>query len=396
MAFHTNSFLLLLLLLVIMSFNLAAFAAPLTFNVVDFGAKPDNAKTDSSKAFLLAWTRACSSSIPTSIYVPKAKFYVRSATFNGPCKNNAITIRIDGTLVASSDFHLNVKSEHWIIFHNVNGVNVLGGVIDGQGSGLWACKNSGKVCPRGATSLKFTDSQNILVSGLASLNSQIFHIVVNQCHNVKMHGLKVSASSNSPNTDGIHIGGSSYVTISNSKIGTGDDCISIGPGTSNLWIENIACGPGHGISIGSLGKELKENGVENVTVKSCGFINTQNGVRIKSWGRPSSGFARNIIFQHITMTNVQNPIIIDQNYCPHNQGCPGQDSGIKISDVTYEDIHGTSATPVGIKFDCSPKYPCKGIRLEDVKLSYKNQVAKASCSNAQGLDVGLVHSMGCF
>lgn len=77
-------------------------------------------------------------------------------------------------------------------------------------------------------------------------------------------------------------------------------------------------------SIGSLGKDPIEDGVENVTVKSCGFINTQNGVRIKSWGRPSSGFARNIRFQHITVTNVHNPIIIDQNYCPHNQGCPGQ------------------------------------------------------------------------
>ena len=53
-------------------------------------------------------------------------------------------------------------------------------------------------------------------------------------------------------------------------------------------------------------------------------MDTQNGVRIKSWGRQSSGFAKDIRFQHLTMTNVQNPIIIDQNYCPHNQGCPGQ------------------------------------------------------------------------
>lgn len=95
--------------------------------------------------------------------------------------------------------------------------------------------------------MEFTDSQNILVSGLTSLNSQIFHIVVNKCHNVKMEGLKVSASGNSPNTDGIHVDRSSHVTILNSNIGTGDDCISIGPGTSNLWIENIICGPGHGI-----------------------------------------------------------------------------------------------------------------------------------------------------
>jgi polygalacturonase len=78
-----------------------------------------------------------------------------------------------------------------------------------------------------------------------------------------------------------------------------------------------------------LGKELEEFGVQNVTVKTVKFIGTENGVRIKSWGRPSNGFARNIIFQHATMVNVQNPIVIDQNYCPNEKDCPGQVSFFK-------------------------------------------------------------------
>lgn len=76
-------------------------------------------------------------------------------------------------------------------------------------------------------------------------------------------------------------------------------------------------------SIGSLGKSLQEGGVQNVTVTQTIFTGTSNGVRIKTWGRPSNGFARNIIFEHLIMNNVQNPIVIDQNYCPgHN--CPSQ------------------------------------------------------------------------
>lgn len=151
----------------------------------------------------------------------------------------------------------------------------------------------------------------------------------------------------------------------------------------------------HG-SIGSLGKSLQESGVQNVTVTSVTFSGTQNGLRIKSWGRPSNGFARNILFEHATMSNVQNPIIIDQNYCPGDKDCPGQNSGVRISDVTYQDIRGTSATPVAVKFDCSPGYPCVGIRLENVKLTYMNEPAAASCAHAGGTTSGFVQPESCL
>ncbi|KAL4631857.1 hypothetical protein ACB092_04G007900 [Castanea dentata] len=384
-----------LVLALLSMFISIVLATPMTYNVVSLGAKADG-KTDSTRAFVSAWTKACASVKPAIIYVPAGRFYFRQVVFIGPCKNNAIIMRIVGTLVAPSDYRVLGNTGKWLVFEHVDGVTISGGVLDGQGTGLWACKASGKSCPSGASTLQFFNSNNIVVRALTSLNSQLFHIVVNGCHNVKMQGVRVTAAGNSPNTDGIHVQLSSSVTILDSKIGTGDDCISIGPGTTNLWIENVACGPGHGISIGSLGKDLQEAGVKNVTVKTVTFTGTQNGLRIKSWGRPSNGFARNILFQHAVMMNVQNPIVIDQNYCPSNKGCPGQFSGVKISDVTYQDIHGTSATEVAVKFDCSPGNPCSRIRLENVKLTYKNQVAQASCSHAVGTSTGFVQPTSCL
>ncbi|XP_034685334.1 polygalacturonase-like [Vitis riparia] len=370
------------------------WAAAVTYNVVNLGAKGDG-KTDSTKAFLHAWTAACASASPATIYVPPGRYFLRNAVFSG-CKNHAITFRIDATLVAPADYRVIGKAGNWLAFEDVTGVSILGGILDGQGTGLWACKNSGKSCPSGATTLGFTNSNNILISGLTSLNSQKFHIVINGCQNVKLQGVRVSASGDSPNTDGIHVQLSSGVTILDTKIKTGDDCVSIGPGASNLWIENVACGPGHGISVGSLGKEQKEAGVQNVTVKTVTFTGSQNGVRIKSWARASSGFARGILFQHILMVDVQNPILIDQNYCPNNKNCPGQVSGVKVSDVTYQDIHGTSATEVAVKFDCSSKNPCSGINLKDVKLTYKNKAAEASCANADGKASGFIEPESCL
>jgi len=189
-------------------------------------------------------------------------------------------------LLAPSDYRIIGDAGNWILFEHVNGVYIYGGILDGQGAGLWACKRSGNNnCPSGATvswkivtfnyshklsgfwfryspqikiidnvpscvneqTLGFSNSNNILINGLTSQNSQMFHVVINGCHNVKVQGVRVSASGNSPNTDGIHVQSSSDVTILNARIGTEDDCVSVGPGTTNLWIENVACGPGHGI-----------------------------------------------------------------------------------------------------------------------------------------------------
>lgn len=133
-----------------------------------------------------------------------------------------------------------------------------------------------------------------------------------------MRNLKISAPKNSPNTDGIHIGQSNGVEISSSVIGTGDDCVSIGQGSKNINITDVYCGPGHGISVGSLGK-AKDEQVIGLTVRNCTFTETDNGVRIKTWPDSTEGLASNFTFDNIVMNNVGNPIVIDQQYCPYNK-----------------------------------------------------------------------------
>lgn len=141
---------LVLALLSVIFYSSVVLAVPVSYNVVSFGAKADG-ETDSTEAFSTAWSQACASENPADVYVPAGRFYLRQVVFNGPCNNNAIRIRIDGTLVAPSNYMVLGNGGNWLLFRAVNGVTISGGILDGQGTGLWACKNSGKSCPDGAS-----------------------------------------------------------------------------------------------------------------------------------------------------------------------------------------------------------------------------------------------------
>ncbi|MBA0684238.1 hypothetical protein Goari_025833 [Gossypium aridum] len=104
-----------------------------------------------------------------------------------------------------------------------------------------------------------------------------------------------------------------------------------------------------------------------------------------------SGSASNILFQNIEMYNVSNPIIIDQNYCDQDKPCKEQSSAVKVKDVVYKNINGTSASEVAIKFDCSKTHPCEEILLQNVKLEEQgDRTAKAICNNVKLTEKGTV------
>ncbi|EES01886.2 hypothetical protein SORBI_3003G384300 [Sorghum bicolor] len=219
------------------------------YNVLRYGARPDGA-TDAAGPFLRAWADACRSPRPATVYVPPGRYLVRSATFTGPCHSSAVTFAIAGTVVAPARYGARGSSGRWITFENMDGLVVSGGgTLDGRGRALWACRRRGgqRDCPNPTSSLTIANSRNVVVAGVRSVDSELFHVVVLQCHGVTVRGVTVEAPADSPNTDGIHMHMSSHVSVYDARISTGDDCISIGPGNSHLWIERVACGPGHGI-----------------------------------------------------------------------------------------------------------------------------------------------------
>ena len=138
---------------------------------------------------------------------------------------------------------------------------------------------------------------------------------------MQIQHVTITTPGNSPNTDGIHIGRSSSITITNANIGIGNDCISIGDGTEDVTVNQVTCGPGHGISFGSLGRYQNEQpalGIRVIGGTFSTFSSTMNGVRIKTWPASPPGIASDIHFENIIMNNVANPILIDQGYYPNS------------------------------------------------------------------------------
>ncbi|KAL2506905.1 Pectin lyase-like superfamily protein [Abeliophyllum distichum] len=176
-----------------------------------------------------------------------------------------------------------------------------------------------------------------------------FHMHITNSNLFRAYRLSITSPADSPNTDGMHISHSNTVKISRTIIKTGDDCISIGQGATNLTIFKITCGPGHGISVGSLGKLPKEMDVQGVIVKNCTLVGTTNGLRIKTYPASDPSRATGMLFQDIIMDNVQNPIIIDQSYGTKSS----KPSLVKISNVIYQNVHGTTSTPVAVNLMCS-------------------------------------------
>ncbi|KAF1892202.1 hypothetical protein Lal_00036561 [Lupinus albus] len=350
------------------------------FNVMEYGAVGDGV-TDDSQAFLKAWNGACgkSDSVGT-IEVPFGKtFLLKPLLFNGPCKFSKVyfKVKITEAWTTSED------KTRWIEFIKVNGLVMNGsGQIDGQGSIWW------KICK----ALSFKNCTNLSLSGIHHINSAKGHISINKCVQIRIRNLTITAPENSPNTDGIDISESNDIVVQNCTIATGDDCIAMNEGTSNINITTVNCGPGHGISIGSLGKNGNFATVKDVYVNNCSFFGTTNGLRIKTFPN-GNGYVKNITYNQIRFYNTRNPIIIDEKYKDIEQV-----KGFEIIGLRYNDVSGSSATSVAIDLGCDSGEGCIDVIMDKVNLTSvsPNDKVTASCNKVKGQETSVSPDVSCL
>ncbi|KAL5068979.1 hypothetical protein RYX36_019866 [Vicia faba] len=368
------------------------------FDVRTFGAIGDGI-TDDTESFKMAWDTACQSELPLNfIIVPSGfSFIVQSTIFTGPCQGGLV-LKVDGTLMTPDgpeSWPKNNSRRQWLVFYRINGMSLEGsGTIDGRGQKWWDLPCKPHKGPNGTTlpgpcdspvAIRFFLSSNLTVKGLRIKNSPQFHFRFDGCQTVYVESIIITAPALSPNTDGIHIENTNDVKIYNSIVSNGDDCVSIGTGCFDVDIKNITCGPGHGISIGSLGNHNSKACVSNITVRESTIKMSDNGVRIKTW-QGGSGSVSGVTFKNIHMDTVKNPLIIDQFYCLSND-CSNKTSAVFVSDIVYTSIKGTyDIKHPPMHFACSDSVPCTNLTLSDVELlpSQGDILSDAFCWNAYG------------
>eukprot|EP00026_Physarum_polycephalum_P009323 Phypoly_transcript_09442.p1 GENE.Phypoly_transcript_09442~~Phypoly_transcript_09442.p1 ORF type:complete len:299 (+),score=29.94 Phypoly_transcript_09442:374-1270(+) len=269
-----------------------------------------------------------------------------------------------------------------ICFNTAPGSSVTGyGKVDGQGSLWWANLSLSR-----PDLVVVKDSNDFLIADVTFFDSPKFHVVLEDSNNIEVRNVTILAppSPQSHNTDGIDPMNCNNLWIHDCYIDNGDDNVAIKDDCSNVVVENCIFGNGHGASIGSITGGTNQN----ITFRNISFTNTDAGVRIKT--QPGcTGTVRDIVYENLKMTNVDDMIVFDMDYLP---GCGKSLTGINITNVRIENIYGTGVH-VGY-FNCSKYMPCTDITLINVNITGQDSDV-FSCNYAHGTATN-VHPKSCL
>ncbi|MBA0845080.1 hypothetical protein Goarm_022803, partial [Gossypium armourianum] len=109
-------------------------------------------------------------------------------------------------------------------------------------------------------------------------------------------------------------------------------------GTKNVDIKEVSLGPRHGISIDRLGKFQNEEPVEGTK----------------------------------------------------------EESKVKLSNICFKNIRGTSALPEAVKFICNSSSPCQNVELADIDIKHTGaKPATSQCLNVKPITSGKLNLTPC-
>ncbi|CAK7241714.1 MAG: Exopolygalacturonase [Sporothrix thermara] len=321
-----------------------------------------------------------------------------------------IDLDIQGTIKFTDDTDYWQANSFPFIFQNVtsffklggDGVFVYGGgTLDGSGQ-VWYDLYAADIYTMRPVLVGVDGLSNSIVADLNLRYSPMYYHFVANASNVVFSGISIAGGSTSANvaknTDGWDTYRSTDVTIMDSVITNGDDCVSFKPNSTNMLVQSLVCTGSHGISVGSLGQYVGEYDiVENVYVANISMHNATDGARIKVWpntpsalsgdlqGGGGDGRVDNVTYDGMTIDNVDYAIEITQCYGQKNLTlCTQYPSPLTITNIVFKNFQGTTSTkyaPEIGSFACSSTSVCSDISAVDIDVVSPSGGNQAYCLN---------------
>jgi polygalacturonase len=260
---------------------------------------------------------------------------------------------------------------NFIFGSGLSNIEVSGsGTIEGNGSAWWTAYNANNNITRPCL-IRFKACNTVWITGITLQNSPNVHVTLGQSSTMGSNGtisnITVIAPSTSPNTDAIDTWYWNGVSIHDCNLSEGDDNVAMDSYSQNISIKNCTFGFGHGVSVGSYAIN-----VGNVTVDSCTFTGTTNGIRLKSEvGR--GGNDSSFVYSNITMTNVQYPFYITSWYPKEPYPASAQVAGTVTSttpqwkNIYFKNMTITNSTYGGIIYGLPEMY-VNNVTFDNVQL----------------------------
>ena len=349
------------------------FGADNTYNVRDYGAKPDG-KTLCTKSIQKA-INECASNGGGTVYFPPGSFL--SGTIY--MKSN-VTLKLDSgcqllgstnlkdyppTVQAFRSYTDNYTNKSLIYGENLQRITITGtGIIDGQGG---AFKGPYKVRPY---MIRFIQCRNVLVKDITIRNSPMWVQHYLACDDVHISGITVRSRVNA-NNDGINIDSCHRVLISDCNIDSGDDAIVL-KSTSARSCRNVVvsnCVLSSHCNALKLGTE-SNGGFENIVLTGCSIYDTRlAGVALEI---VDGGTMDRVVVSNITMNKVGAPIFLrlGNRARPYKKGMEKPGIGV-LRNVTISNIEATGANPTGCAISGLPSHAIENVTLSNLRLSFE-------------------------
>lgn len=226
-------------------------------------------------------------------------------------------------------------------------------------------------------------TNNFTLYDVDLIDSPFFHVAFRDADGFTAWGVKIDTPDTAKNTDGIDTFGAADVTITNSFIQDGDDCVAIKASapSRNITVSNDHCYGTHGLSIGSetnggLTNVLMTDNTVQGTDSSGTRSSDDNGIRIKS-DSSRGGTVTQITYVNTCLTGVKRLLDLDPFYTSA--------TGTKIPSYTDIVVNGaksvSSVSGTSILEGHDSTHPL-GLTLENVSLD-------ATATTAQNANIGV-------